>query len=434
MNKAKMKTKILYIESAKSVGGSLEVLSNYISLMNKSIYEITVILYHKEAYDYLNDLFANKEKVCLHLLKDFGREKIEKIEQLLGAYIKNKQTKKLFSIFFAVSKVLICEIPLAVRLIHFLFRNRVDIIHINNDIYNHMAAIFSSRICKIPCVCHVRVTRAKVTKREKFLAKLMKQIIVLSETNKTNFMRCGVTNVTKIYDGVDLNKFRPSENKKNIVSVRGKHVFRIGYIGRITYVKGIEHFVSAAGLLQKIRNNIEFFIVGKAKREEKQYENNIFSNAKQLLGDKIKLFGWVEDVSKVLQGIDVVVIPTTSLILEGFNLVIAEAMAMEKLIIVTKVGAMPEVAGNCGVVIPPDNPEAIVNAVLKLIENPSLRQGLIENGRKRAEENFNIKKVIGKIEKIYIKVLKNNKCLSKNAVTSESSIIGSEKIIGYSDN
>jgi len=73
---------------------------------------------------------------------------------------------------------------------------------------------------------------------------------------------------------------------------------------------------------------------------------------------------------------------------EGFGLPAAEAMACNTPVVVTSAGALPEVVGDCGVIVPPRDAVALKEGILKLINNKALREELGKKGRKRVEDNF----------------------------------------------
>lgn len=76
-------------------------------------------------------------------------------------------------------------------------------------------------------------------------------------------------------------------------------------------------------------------------------------------------------------------------IYEGFGLPAAEAMACGCPVISSTAGALPEVVGEVGIMIPPADIESLANAIATLIENPDKRKILSQSGRKRILEKFN---------------------------------------------
>jgi glycosyltransferase involved in cell wall biosynthesis len=73
---------------------------------------------------------------------------------------------------------------------------------------------------------------------------------------------------------------------------------------------------------------------------------------------------------------------------EGFGLPAGEAMACEVPVISTRGGALPEVVGDAGVLVPTENAEAIAAAIKELLANPEKREALGKAGRVRIMEKF----------------------------------------------
>lgn len=82
---------------------------------------------------------------------------------------------------------------------------------------------------------------------------------------------------------------------------------------------------------------------------------------------------------------------------EGFGQVLLEAIACGLPIISTNTSAIPEVVGDAGILVEPRNSQALVEAIINLIENEELGK----NGRKRVEENFTWEKVAERVEEVY---------------------------------
>ena len=83
-----------------------------------------------------------------------------------------------------------------------------------------------------------------------------------------------------------------------------------------------------------------------------------------------------------------------------------EYLAMGKACVVTDVGAVKEIVQDSVLVVPPENPDAIADAIIKLIETPALRKELGRRARKLFEENYTIHESVNCIETIYSKLLK----------------------------
>ncbi len=88
-----------------------------------------------------------------------------------------------------------------------------------------------------------------------------------------------------------------------------------------------------------------------------------------------------------------------------------EAMALRKPVIATAVGGIPEIVedGKTGVLIPPNDPKTLAQAIVKLAKDPTLRESMGEEGQKRAIEQFDIKRTARQYEELYINLLEKHR-------------------------
>ena len=125
------------------------------------------------------------------------------------------------------------------------------------------------------------------------------------------------------------------------------------------------------------------------------------------LVDKVIFTGFVDDMVNLYRCLDMVVLPSKS---EGFGRTIAEAMAMTKPIIATKVGGIPEIVveGKTGLLVPSGDSKALAAAILKVVENPELAIKFSINGPKRIAKLFTIENNVNKTEQVYISLLEKS--------------------------
>lgn len=107
----------------------------------------------------------------------------------------------------------------------------------------------------------------------------------------------------------------------------------------------------------------------------------------------VSFLGERRDVPSVLRDVDIYV---QGSLWEGFPNAILEAMAAGLPVVATAVGGVPELVedGETGVLVPPNDPRAMADVVLALIEDPDLARRLGEAGRQRVEEHFSAERVI----------------------------------------
>lgn len=166
--------------------------------------------------------------------------------------------------------------------------------------------------------------------------------------------------------GLDEKIFQP----KQAIS---HNPFRILYVGRITLLKGIQHLLEAYRKLALPKS--ELWLVGPLGSEMKpilaRYEGLFFYKGAYKQEKLVDLYNQAT----------IFVFPT---LLDAFGLVLLEAMACGRPVIATTHSAGPDlITGQEGYVIPPQNTEALMEAILGLYEKPALAIQMGEAARAR---------------------------------------------------
>jgi glycosyltransferase involved in cell wall biosynthesis len=94
---------------------------------------------------------------------------------------------------------------------------------------------------------------------------------------------------------------------------------------------------------------------------------------------------------------------------EGFGLPAGEAMACEVPVVSTTGGALPEVVGDAGELVPPRDVEALTAAIAGLLEDPERREELGRRGRERIDSLFCWRVTAGHMGSYYHGVLDSHK-------------------------
>ena len=92
---------------------------------------------------------------------------------------------------------------------------------------------------------------------------------------------------------------------------------------------------------------------------------------------------------------------------EGFGLPAGEAMACGVPVVSTTGGALPEVVGNAGILVPPGNDQALAAAILDLLEDRDKADALGQKGYRRIQEHFTWKKAAEKTVDAYQEVIRD---------------------------
>ena len=94
---------------------------------------------------------------------------------------------------------------------------------------------------------------------------------------------------------------------------------------------------------------------------------------------------------------------------EGFGLPVAEAMACAVPVISTTGGALPEVVGDAGLLVPPADYQALAKAILTILEQPQLAQKLGRAGYQRVHQHFTWTEAAQKTVAVYREAIRDHR-------------------------
>ena len=120
----------------------------------------------------------------------------------------------------------------------------------------------------------------------------------------------------------------------------------------------------------------------------------------------MRFLGYRDDAPELIAGADLVLIPSrpdaTGLGREGFSYVGLEALTAGTPVVGYAQGGLPEVVGDCGVLVQPGNRVALAEAVATLIDDPDLRDRLGRRGRERVRERFSLERTVEAMKARYV--------------------------------
>ena len=155
----------------------------------------------------------------------------------------------------------------------------------------------------------------------------------------------------------------------------------VGVVGRLSEQKGQEDFLQAAHAIRRARPDARFVLAGSADDPQLLARLEALA-AHEALAGAVHFLGHVGDMAALYAALDVLVAPSRW---EGFGLMLAEAMAAGLPIVATRVGAIPEVAGErAAVLVPPRDIGALAAAVTALLADPARLRAMGEAGRAQA--------------------------------------------------
>jgi len=209
-----------------------------------------------------------------------------------------------------------------------------------------------------------------------------------------------------IHRGVDLSKFPFHERTFSPSRLC------IGIVGRITPLKGHDHFLRAMGLLKKEISFVKGVVIGSAPESKKEYFDGLLKLRDELgLREAVEFRGSTSNIAEAMQCLDLLVLATT--VPEAFGRVIVEAQALGIPVIATNVGGVVDIIedGKTGWLVPPANPEMLSKKIREVFNSGENISEIARKARRKAEEVFNLQGMAKKTLDVYQGLLKEPKFL-----------------------
>jgi glycosyltransferase involved in cell wall biosynthesis len=323
---------------------------------------------------------------------------------------------------------------LTMELAALMKEEKPDIVHTHGSLSGRMAA----RLRRIPVV-YTKHGQARVPNDRgilppppgpfaRFLNRiaarvLADRVIAVSEGVRQELEETGISPsmITAILNGIDMSPYkrrarRPSTRSSARSSTQSssqpptqpadgqdgtdRRSFLIGTLARLSPPKGIDTMIEAAKIVIASYPSVRFVIAGTGP-----LETDLSRKVRDLrLEPYVRMPGFVDDVPGFLAGLDLYVLPSDT---EGTPLALIEAMAAGLPVVATRVGGVPEVVidGVTGLLVPPRQPKALAQAIVRLLVDPDLAKSMGASGRERAETVFDAKVTAEKTVEVYRDVL-----------------------------
>ena len=162
--------------------------------------------------------------------------------------------------------------------------------------------------------------------------------------------------------GVDVDRFRPGDREPP------SDRLRVGFVGRLIPHKGVDVLVRAVALDERLSADV--------------YGAGPEASALGVLAvdlgvaDRVRFHGHVDETAlpQVYPRLDVLAVPSVPVAgwLEQFGRVVVEAQASGVPSVASSSGALPEVVGDAGILVPPGDPAALAGALVQLLDEPGL--------------------------------------------------------------
>jgi glycosyltransferase involved in cell wall biosynthesis len=204
--------------------------------------------------------------------------------------------------------------------------------------------------------------------------------------------------------GINIDQFNinsRNDRMEKVGRIRRKHELPlILFVGRFRYYKGVHV------LIQAMRNIDAKLLIAGPELESGDIKKVI---AEAGVRHKIDVLGELSDdmLSDYLHACDIFALPSVKRS-EAFGIVQLEAMACAKPVVCTEIGtgtSFVNIHEKTGLVVPPNNPDALAKAINLLLKNPATAKQYGENGLARVNAFFSSDKMIRSTESLYRKIL-----------------------------
>jgi len=241
--------------------------------------------------------------------------------------------------------------------------------------------------------------------RHGYITPRVTAVVAVCESIKRGLVAHGVPagKIEVIYSGTDLTRFHPGVEGTGIRRELGLRpdqplVTQVG----IRSWRGNDDVLDAMVRVHRAVPDARLLFVGAPPARIVSIGEK--AQARGLAG-VVTVLGHREDVPEILAGSDLVVDASYAGL--GLTGSIREALAVETPVVATDLEGMPELIadGETGLLVPPRNPDALAQAVLRMLEHPARAKAMARAGRKRVEAQFSLVTKLDRTEALYTRLL-----------------------------
>ncbi|MEI7881202.1 MAG: glycosyltransferase family 4 protein [bacterium] len=374
-----VKCQVLEILEA-TTGGTRRHLMDVVTSLNPSRFQVTVACSARRDPAFFNDIALMRAKcITVHLIP--MRRAISPFSDLLAL----------------------------LRLVSLMRHTRFDVVHTHSSKAGFLGRL-AARLTGVPRIIHTphtfpfqmkssRPIRFAYFHLERFAARFTDRIICVCPSQRVIAQQ--LTNPARavvIENGIGAAPppDMAERHRRRLELGIATGCLVAGMVGRFTLQKGHVHFIAAARQVAARLPAVRFVLVGDGELKQR-IERSIAAAGLQ---ERFIILGAREDVPELVPLFDVVVLPS---LWEGLPYVLLDAMSAGKPVIASSVAGMADVItnGDNGLLVPPEDPTALADAMLKLLENGKLRSTMGNRARESLRHRCRLEDMIERLSSVY---------------------------------
>lgn len=281
------------------------------------------------------------------------------------------------------------DIGLALRLRRLIAMEEPDIVHIHSrrgaDLWGGAAAVLAN----VPCVLSRRVDNPEPRWLVRTKYRLYDRVVTISEGIRQVLLEEGVPEqqLNCVRSAVDPRPYLIDYDKAAYRASLGLAIDTplVGMVAQLIPRKGHRHLLAALDEVLARHPSLQVLVFGRGSMEAELRQAIVDRN----LSRNVHLMGFVDDLPAMLGCLDLLVHPAD---MEGLGVSLLQASAARVPIIASRVGGIPEAVrdGENGFLIAPGDIAGLAAAMIRLLDDASLRERMGDAGRALMSREFSV--------------------------------------------
>lgn len=294
----------------------------------------------------------------------------------------------------------------AYKLAVLIENHNIDVLHVH-----HKNDLITASLSKIFCkkkflLVHSRQMQIPHSKKDlwhKFIYKKIDLFITITQKLREDAVKripLDEASIKTLYYGVKAPEDFQEENCKSYFSPKKENTFKIGIFSRFQYLKGQHLIIQAARILHEKYKDLEYYLVGDIM-DQNYFESLNTSLKNHPLKENFHFKGFHSNPLEIMPCFDLILLPSYN---ETFGLVLAEAMRAGVAVIGTNYGGITEIIDHqkTGLLFEKDNALDFAEKIETLYLNKDLRIHLAQQGKAKADLEFNEETHFHKLENLFL--------------------------------